>query len=825
MSAKCFFPFLIILGFLTSCLPVQPMPPSPPWVYADLRVLGSGDIRPASHDLVALYARSLQDELQIRLDLLDFAPTLDFDLYLALDTSPGGTQRLPLQPQADLSWDILITIPAGGRLLASDAGGKPIANLGLRVERDPFLDTIVVSMDQPALHTSQVGLKVEAFLTPAGSGQIASRLGPVNISASPPPPAHALLAFWNTFQAVTPALTLRRWNGAHTGPTGERHGLRSVLAAANETSSSLVLLDLKTLPSLSAVDYAGGLPLIRSMVQRGLLELPDVLPISAGPSSAPFTPPPAALTYSVNESRQAAQDFRLPASQILYTPRFPSGLAISSPSDLQKYKLVFTTDPKSSPQVPYLVANLNCQRWQNLHVVTLAASVSQSLSSGVDTSLLPIQQVSSSGPTIELRQALLENALQAARAGSNFAPCTGTPLILLGGDLSQSLWGNPEAARNTLIYLKAHPWIQEVHASDLLITNLTRPFTPPLEPTQTQTYRPTESNGNALLSVLTAEQIQDQLIAALQKSPPGPVTQMAWQAYESLSAPAQPALPPLYLLRANYLGQVGELLAAARWASEGADPICQDTPIPSGPCAVLADLDWDGENEVILASQHFFAVFERQGGYLTFAFTRNASGVHQFIAPSSQFITGNSDPMTWNAGVGMAGDSGSLRGAFSDVKAGFLSPSWDLDQVSLAAGKTEDQVVAQAIFISPDRQVNKTIQLSDQGLHADYQTSVSIDVKIPIGLDPWRRFSPDWADQYQIQSSPQGWTWALGTDLAVEVTTSANLNASSFKDTRSIIRQPENPNDTYPSGHYLPFPLALLEISGEGSFSIDIKVK
>ncbi len=47
-------------------------------------------------------------------------------------------------------------------------------------------------------------------------------------------PAPLFLAFWNTLPASTPAQVLRRWDGAHTGPVGSRHGLRYLIESIDE---------------------------------------------------------------------------------------------------------------------------------------------------------------------------------------------------------------------------------------------------------------------------------------------------------------------------------------------------------------------------------------------------------------------------------------------------------------------------------------------------------------------------------------------------------------------------------------------------------------
>jgi hypothetical protein len=123
---------------MVGCLPQQESLSPPPWHYADLRQLASPGDGPASHQLVGLYTRRIRSQEQIRLDLLDFDTELDFDLYLALDTIPGGRTDLPIQANADFEWDILLVIPALGPMQAFGPDGAALEDLHLRIVRNPI---------------------------------------------------------------------------------------------------------------------------------------------------------------------------------------------------------------------------------------------------------------------------------------------------------------------------------------------------------------------------------------------------------------------------------------------------------------------------------------------------------------------------------------------------------------------------------------------------------------------------------------------------------------------------------------------------------------
>ncbi len=284
--------WLIFLALLLAACcfqsPASPPPPAPsilaPWSYADLRLLDPADADLPSHDLVAVYLRRSGDDLQLRLDLLAGVDRLDYDLYLALQTGLGGTHRLPIQTQAGLAWDTLLVIPAAGPLQVLTPAGASRPGAALSVFRDPVDDAVLISLHLPipipgsSLSLAASPLQLQVFLTPAGSTpndglpSLADQTSILRSNDPPPAPANLLLAFWDVYPAYTPATALRRWDGAHTGPLGGHHGLYNLLRTANAAGVPLALLDLKDPASLSALDYAGGLELVRQMVESRLAD-------------------------------------------------------------------------------------------------------------------------------------------------------------------------------------------------------------------------------------------------------------------------------------------------------------------------------------------------------------------------------------------------------------------------------------------------------------------------------------------------------------------------------------------------------------------------
>ena len=202
--------------------------------------------------MIAVYTRSAGLEDHIRLDFLDVPETPSADIFIALDTQPGGAEmahlsRLDLEAlypeglvETDIAYDLLLVIPAEG-----EPGVIDVAEVNsLDPPQSPH-------RPRPRARHADRGLqplRPAGELLPAGlrhprRGARSRRpgLSPFHRTLIPIAARHLLMAFSDVFDATTPAQTLRRWDGAHTGPYGERHGLHPLLdaAAANRHSARL----------------------------------------------------------------------------------------------------------------------------------------------------------------------------------------------------------------------------------------------------------------------------------------------------------------------------------------------------------------------------------------------------------------------------------------------------------------------------------------------------------------------------------------------------------------------------------------------------------
>lgn len=766
-----FLPLIITL-WLVSCGPFQLPQSKIPWRYTDLRALDAADAPIPSTDILAVYTRTVNHEIQIRLDFLDHADTIEFDLYLVLDTSEGGSSELPIDAPAGIEWDHLIVIPAYGDIQSFDNNVENNADFGIRVLRDPILDTIQISLNRSALESpdfapwSKPNYKFFFYTTSPGSQTPVDEVGPVGFQDPIPLQAPVLFSFWNSMPAFTPSQALRKWDGAHTGPMGGRHGLYNLLRTAQSSGIHLVLLDTTAPAALSAMDYFHGLDLVRSMQEDGLLTLPLTLPDE---SYSPIGFPESAVQSLLEKNGRIVNQFNLRTRPFLYSP---SGL----PEIPTRSKVIFTKfQPPGNGISTMQVPTFN-HRGQTIIPIPDYTKL--------DTN----HQANLSGPSMDTRRALIDTALSANSLAENEQ----SHILVLGGNLPGSTWGNPQIARATFQYIASRPWIKPLDAHDLVSLRSSEDSSSTTIPWQTSS----QSSQFQL-----PEKQTDELLTALLNAPQNQLSQAAWDAYLALFNPVYPYSTDLPSLRAYYIPQIWSLIEAAKWA---------DAPYTGIECS--QDYDRDEQPECILASVEFLTMIELNGGYLSFAFARTPTGIHQLIGPSSQFITGISDPMFWNPDGGVYSDPRVIPGAFID-------PDIQFNPEPIPEG---------LLLSSPNGSKSKQFQLVPNGIRVEYQiypASTPVEVTIPLVIDPWNRYFSGWSDHYIQETNPHTYTWQSPSGFRIHIHTSGDRSTSAFIESRQFFSRPENPNQDYPLGHSLPFPMALVTIKDEGSFQTLIELE
>lgn len=750
-------PLCLGLLLLSACAPHELPLPYAEWLYTDVKMLDDEAVihtdESSQPDLLALYLRESEQEIQLRLDFFDLAQTPDFDLHLAFDSAAGGAEMASFLDNG-FSWDSLVSIAASGQITIQDSKGQPVSQARIQVFRDPFLDHITLSAFRDILPAGPPGFQVFTWITAPGSEQILDFLPLAFSESRPPDPVNLLMAFSNSFPAYTPALALRRWDGAHTGPSGGRHGLYNLLRISTNFQVPVVLLDLANPASLSALDYMGKLEEVSSLVSSQLVITPQYAPTL--PHGSDFSPDYQVVSSLFELNQEFVSDFEIRQPQLLYSP---SGLI----------------PPGSQARVIFIPASL--EKVASLQVLPI---------SWKDKILLPssrmetIPQATTSGPSLELKHALVSAMLQTPDKPSN--------LLVLGGSLPASAWGDPQAARPTLRYLASRPWLNFVNEAELLTFKGSTHSGAPIS-------NPSRNYPNDNLG---------ELWQAIQSAPPNELTQAARQAYLAAANPVYPQPPELQPLRQIYLGQIWVLLAAAEWG---------ENPASAATCSL--DIEYDGVPDCLYANNYLYAVFDGQNSSITHLFFReNDAGktsLHQIIGPSAQLISGLSEASTWDMTAGYGADPQVLQGAFDQAEAPYTA-----------------QIQSDGIrFINHNQSVKNyyfsenTIRFQFTSPGAPYFSQQSL----PLMLDPWRRFEPGWSQAYQLEYNQDTWHLRLAPDLEVKLRSTIPLTGSHFLESQDWMAFTENPNREQPAGHFLPFPLAVFEILTTGNFELTLEIE
>ena len=727
------------------------------WKYGDLRILDGIDTINPDQDLIAVYARINDQTFQIRLDFLELDTFLGKDIYIAIDTNPGGvTQALPYS--IDLQWEYLIKISDSGDIGIFDKNLSPFPGVELFIVYDSWQDRIIISFDKDLLPIYYGKTKMQVSITAAGQTAVTDISEQFSLDSPSPSKVNVLFAFWNTFSSVTPAETLRSWAGAHTGPISSRHGLRYLLDSASKYKSTVFLLDLLSPDTLSALDYLNALPRIRNLVNDGILVLPEnsLFEILDKNNSRTNI---LALEYT-NLSMDLYETWKISIN-------LESKLSISN----DKFILLLNN---------YVIKDIS-------NYIFGGYGYAQSTIINNKCILTPFainspREIQYFEFTLECKRLLVHQAITKSPA----------PLIW-GGDFSKSVMGDPVMSSEVFSYIHEHPWINTYSINDL--KGSTRYASSRSFPYLKNTL---DNNTDRILPPVyddTSNKVHESLL----QSPQNQISDLAWKVFFDLT---QAASPELLSLRTNYIGQIGMLLTAANWA---------DKPQPIEACDL--DLDYDGFNECILANNSIFTVIEPDGGYIAFVFASDINGIHQLVGPTWEFIVGLSDATSWEINLGVRGDPRQILGAFQDPFS-----HWNRYHVNIIDHgivlETDNMTIRKTISISADR-IHIVIHLPVQSIEK---------ARIPLVVDPWLRYTSGWGNLYSKQSAGNNFFWRIRSGETVEIRSTNLLNEYSFNDTYPAMSRPEDPNFDYSAGHYIPFPMSVVEINNSEIYSTDILI-
>lgn len=753
---RCFVIHLtiIISIILSGCQTISRLEPDRAWQYLDLRAMDAADSSLAAADILAVYLRmsgsnSILQDWQIRLDFLDLSYLPECDIYIAFDIEQGESNHIKQPFPTSIDWDTLLVISATMQISLYDSTLASLPANGIRVYRDAIQDTITIDLSGKLFQHPISKINFQVITTSPGYKAALDSTNIISSTDNPPPPAEILLAFWNAFPAFTPAQALRRWDGAHTGPKGGRHGLYHLLTSAQNHSAPLVLLDLKYPSSLSALDYVGGLDLIRDMLDEKLLILPDPLPVLS--YSSPVMLPDEILKMELLFTQTTGLEYHLPRSKSVFSLFSPINIDNSNLS----YSTVFNLQPLlSSPSSIFPEIHLSNCAGQMVVPIPFFSSANPYY-----------DQTTPDGPSLNLRRALIANAI----LNTQFS--TSDPAILiLGGELPTSSWGIADETEATLDYFDNHPWIHLIDQNDLFLSsNL-------------------NSNGCLKSKKLTELTLDPQTIQALISSPDNIALSQAIHMISSLTTPIFPDSPGLLDLRKNYIHHIDELLEIANWVEN-----------PFARCDCNLDPNPNGQKKCVLSSEQYILIIDPNNGNLRYAYFINNKNLHQIIGPSSLLVTGLSNPGIWDISAGELSDPSVIPGAFWAENHNIqidLSPDYTI-HFSSPEGIKSYALSSEGISI----QITEPPQ-------TEYQIPFLLDPWLRF-TNNWIKSVSTSIENMGDNS----YSWEYMDGSTVILTANQPLTLASFADSLDFMDETENPDMDYPKGHFLPIPLILAEIS------------
>jgi hypothetical protein len=116
----------------------------------------------------------------MRLDFLDLGDTSHQDLYIPIDTNPGGLTQITTDKNntlaTDIAWDYLIKISSSGKVEILNSQQMPVLGMSLLIVRDREQDYLVLSFKRDALPLNLARTHFQVIVTPAYQNTIVDRV-------------------------------------------------------------------------------------------------------------------------------------------------------------------------------------------------------------------------------------------------------------------------------------------------------------------------------------------------------------------------------------------------------------------------------------------------------------------------------------------------------------------------------------------------------------------------------------------------------------------------------------------------------------------------
>lgn len=570
------------------------------WRPADIRLISDATFDQTNPEIVAAYIRSAPNQLFLRVDFTEFISFDGQNLAIEFDYLCKNSTCQSLDDSSKSKGYLKLKISGTEEFTITDHHqSNPISTV--TIDQDEILKSIIITINNPPAEIStgvgkvNINLYKDANPTPLStSGWLPIRSTRIHTRAP------VIFAFSTSLKTATPAQLLRSWNGAHTGPLGQRHGLEQVLAAVEQFYIPVFLLDITTPDRLAALFLLGQSDRLESLYQNKVVFLPDSV-----------TGPPEywQQTMEVNQYLQKG---------------------------LWSHKSASANSPFSS-EIPgqYLIAfgklkNSNyLRKWDNCNIVPLPDPAGMIQASDANTLHWQADQ---NGLTMPAMAALLKSAHSSET----------NDLVVFGGNLPETTWADSAVIPQAFYQIENIPWIRVLTESDL-ITWKAKEFS-------NNSQIPCE---NILCHSKFATQIDlpyklNELEQRLSSVPINNAGLLAWLTYNRLTDASLD--DATRLLNASYLDQVDRLITAAHWV---------ENPGNITVCGVgLFDTD------CILANNSQILFFNQQDGSLIAGFIQVGDDIHQWTAPFSQRATALSDPSDWIEKDGRQLDPAVQMGSF-----------------------------------------------------------------------------------------------------------------------------------------------------------------
>jgi len=755
-------------------------PQAPPLTDSHVLSLDPIDASSPALELIGLSSQTAVGETNLTIEFLDLSRETPPQLVVGIDLWPGFSS----DQGPDGRWNLLLRLTPSETNILNMSDDMLVSPDRIHAEWNYELDQVAISLPFPGSSSSPpFTIKVEA--RQADSPTAGDVIGPVLSDARDLRAANLVLVFWDTFRGETAALAQRSWDGAHGGPAGERFGLSHLLVSSRRHGIRLNLLDLNDPTALAGLDFLGKASELEAFIESGLIYLPSTLPDDYRLAGHP----PEITRALLSDRSDVSSAYHMSTS---------SWVALDSPQlNYEDLRLAreLGFGGVIAPLDPALGFDRSgwITRYHDVLVIPRPLSETE-LSAGYD-----------GGLGLALRRSLVEAATSGDNAG----------LLLLGGSLPQTFWGDPGQVESGFAWIAAHSWVNTLTLDET--AHLPVAVQPPslpragsaldLDPDPPGSPPPAYAASGRNSIERMAVDLYARASSMRTCLQDGDVRlDDAWAVCDRALAGS------INMLRRLALADVALLDYAAGW---GRNAACNPANAPAR--AELLDLDQDGRQEAALWDSNLLAVFDPVGGRLNALFgCVPGYGITTLIGPRAFEVIGLSDPSTWifeQDGIGERGDP-LLAGAFTSTTDANLV--FDLVLV--------DDAIR---LIHPGGQFKLTFSLSGSTLQAEFESEEKARRRLELGflVAPERMDFPGFSLAYGIDHRQESLdiTVAPGPHLQVRLPSSI-WEVDSFLDSPAPEMNSEDPNVEVTQGHFLPLPFIRVRgwISDDEQISISL---